>query len=425
MAREPKIIGRSAPNVGVLPMAGLDLAAEGRRRRRKQIKWTLIIVFGTPVVLIVGFVGLMLGGILWSQHQLDSVPRSPANYQPAAQDMIKMCQSDPAFFGEDATRDQDSFNPAWAPPSILKLHIEDMQVSPDCCKLWWGGGFYHCGLQLDLVPGSQVGQNQTWTLTFTREGKPVQVLQTITAPTSQKYTETEFVKQVTAELDRRLAAHEDDGSTMEATWYPAAARCLFLQKFHRIDLLQQSIRTAAANDPHDWRDVLLAYLVGDHTNGMTPSAHLTTWANQTGGQTAWMYAAYAFYQGSDTTAGDAAVKHAMLIPSSDPDWMDKEQPEYELGMAVRLYNAGAYQQSANFCKAILALPHRYFVTRNAVTQLMNWAAGIGRPTSLPDYDKFTSLDPFGGFDLNLLLQNTPNTTAAGAANARPTAGGEQ
>ena len=357
------------------------------------------------VLVLAGAVAHIFFGIHRSIANLDAIPLSPANYEPAALELVKLCQSDPTFFNEQSVSYLDPFDPVWAPPSVAKLHPEGIDVSADHATVTWGGGFYHCGWDLVRGPATADGSGYSWTLSFSSEGNPNKALETIKVGGDDRFTEDEFVSLVLAEFDRRLASQADDGMfTSESGWYLAAARCLFLTKHHRADLLPAQVRKAATNYPHDWRDMLLGYLL-DHAAG-DPSAgeKLRQWADRTSGPAAWMYVAYAFHQAGDITAGDTAIKKAVAATSPDPDWIDKDVPLYELGMAARLYDSGDFSACVSLCDGILSSHHRYFTTMASVQSVRNWAAttAASRPVQLPAFDKYTSLDPFAGFDLNLM-----------------------
>jgi hypothetical protein len=329
----------------------------------------------------------------------------PANYEPAAQELVKLCQSDPSFFSKEDVSYLDPFDPVWAPPSVAKLHPEVIDVAADHATVNWGGGFYHCGWDLFRGPPSADGRGYYWILSFTTDGHQKKELKGLTVGTDVRLTEDEFIRQVLQEFDRRLASQADDGiSTNESSWYLAAGRCVFLAKHHRVDLLPAQVRKAAANYPHDWRDVLLGYLL-DHAAGDAAAGdRLQQWADRTSGPAAWMYAAYAFYQAGDIDAGNASVKNALTATAQDPEWIDNDAPSYELAMAVRLYNSGNFPACVIFSDGILASLHRYFTTRSSVQNVRDAAASTAasRPAKLPEFDKFTLVDPFGGFDLTLL-----------------------
>jgi hypothetical protein len=150
----------------------------------------------------------------------------------------------------------------------------------------------------------------------------------------------------------------------------------------------------------------MAYLLDRPANAATATQQLRAWASQTGGSIAWMYAAYAFYTGGDSVAGDDALHRAQTAKGPNPDWLDKDENEFELGMGVRLYGDGRFRDCATFCNAVLAAPHRIFTNRNAVAAVaaMAGSPAASRPAAPPPYDKYTAMDPFGGFDLNLLFR---------------------
>jgi hypothetical protein len=371
-----------------------------RRLFRYFLLLVLIVVLG-----IAGFIGYFVWEVHHGISQLNAVPLSPANYQPAAIALIQLCQTDPGIY-EEAVADMGDFNPVWAPSSVTKLDPEGVDIAADHATVTWGGGFYHCGWELVRGARTAEGSGFSWTLSFFSEDSPNQVLQTITVSSNQRLTEDQFVNQVLSELDRRLVAQADDGLfTSEATWYPAAARCIFLMKKNRVDMLPAPVRKAAATYPHDWRDVLLCYLLDRAANDPSADQKLRQWADQTNCPAAWMYASYAFYQGGNFKAGDEAIKNAVASKSPDPAWLDKDVPLYELGMTVRLYQSGNFTGCVSLCDGILTSHHSYFSTASSVHNVRDWAAATAasRPLKLPDFDEFTSLDPFGGFDLNLLM----------------------
>jgi hypothetical protein len=377
------------------------------------IFYTVLVV----VLLFAGAVAYFFFQIHRSMSNLNAIPLSPANYQPAALELVKLCQCDPTLFSEQSVSYLDPFDPVWAPPSVAKLHPEMIDVSADHANVTWGGGFYHCGWELLRGSATADGSGYSWTLSFYSEGNPNKVLETINVGADHRLTEDDFVRQVLAEFDRRLASQADDGMyTFESEWYLAAARCLFLAKHHRTDLLPAQVRKAATNYPHDWRDVLLGYLPDQVAGDPSAAEKLRRWADRTTGPAAWMYAAYAFYQAGEITAGDAAIKKAVAATSPDPDWIDKDAPLYELGMAARLYDSGNFSACVSLCDGILSSRHRYFTTNSSVQRLRDWAAATAasRPVQLPTFDKYTSLDPFGGFDLNLMnaaaTSSRPSTT---------------
>jgi hypothetical protein len=374
------------------------------------------VLLGFIVVLAVGAVGAV-GLFLYSIHRsvarLDAVPLAPANYQPATLELIKLCQSDPGLYSEPSLSMFGSFNPVWAPPSVSKLHPEFLQVTPDNVTVTWGGGFYHCGWQLQRSAGAADNSSYAWTLSFFSENRAApQVLLTIAVPADQRLTKDEFFNQVLAEIDQRLASQVEDGEFTDAAYYLVPSRCFFLQHHQRLDLLPSQVRKGA-NYPHDWRDILLAYLLNHAAGDRAAGDRLRQWASQTPGPAAWLYAAYAFYESGDAAAGDAAIAKALASKTDDPEWIDKNIPEFELGMAVRLYDAGRFSECVRFCDGILSSRHRDFTTQPSVQSLRDAAAApaTSRPTASPAFDKYTCEDPFGGFDLKLLYAAATPTTA--------------
>src|SRR5208337_249615 len=122
------------------------------------------------VLLFAGVVAYFFFQIHRSTSNLNAIPLSPANYQPAALELVKLCQSDPTFFSEQAVSYLDPFDPVWAPPSVAKLHPEMIDVSADHANVTWGGGFYHCGWELVRGPATADGSGYSWTLSFFSEG---------------------------------------------------------------------------------------------------------------------------------------------------------------------------------------------------------------------------------------------------------------
>ncbi|HEY1686719.1 MAG TPA: hypothetical protein VGG19_18305 [Tepidisphaeraceae bacterium] len=368
----------------------------------KTIVITIVAIASAIILAIAGIVAYFFFGFQYAIHKLNAVPLSSDNYRPSAVELIKICQSDPRLFSDEATKYLDPFDPVWAPPSVAKLHPEVIEIAPDQASVTWGGGFYHCGWKLVRGSSTANGLSHTWTLWFYSEDHSDEFLEKIDVANDQRFSEDQFIHYVLAEVDRRLASHLDDGlSTSEADWYLAAGRCTFLEQHHRLDLLPQQVRVAATSYPHDWRDILLCYLLDHEVHNAAASDKLRQWADQTGGQAAWMYAAYAFYQSGDSVAGDNAIKKALATTSADPDWIDNDIPIYELGMAVRLYQTGYLSECGRFCDGILTSAHRYFTTKSAVQSMRNIAtsSAASRPANLPTFDKYTSLDAFG--DMNL------------------------
>jgi hypothetical protein len=370
------------------------------------MKILLISVVSFVFLLILGVAGVIgytiFFGIPAAYARLDAVPLAPANYQPAALELVKLCQSDPSFFSKEAIAAMG--DPVWAPPSVAKLNPEDLDIDADHATVIWGGGFYHCGWKLARGPAGTDDSSHSWTLTFFSESKPSKVLETITVASDQRFTKDEFVNYVLAEIDRRLAPQGDPQGSTEAEWYLPAARCLFLARYRRLDLLPAQVRKSAANYPHDWRDALLCYLL-DHASGNhPPRVKLNRWAAQSTGPAAWIFAAYAFYQAGETTDAEDAINKALASTSPDPDWIDDDIDRYELGMAARLYRSGRFDRCAHFCDGVLQSRHQIFQNRSSVLRIRDWAAATAasRPAKLPAFDKYTSLDPFGGFDLGLL-----------------------
>ncbi len=366
----------------------------------KHPKSRLPLVFLIPLLIIAAPVLLYYFWIYLPTAWLNAVPLSPENYKPATVELVTLCQSDPTLYNRLATDFLCPFDPLWLPPSVTRLNPEGVDINPDRAAVTWGGGFYHCGWK--LVRGAATANGYTWTLWFYGEGSPDRVLENIQVPASLRLTKEQFVAGVLAEINRRLAVGYDDHKYQPAKWYLPIQRCHFLEYHHRLLLLPAEIRASAAKYPHDWQDVLMAYLL-DHSN---PSAgqKLRQWANQTGGPGAWVYAAYAFYQAGDDQSGDAAVKKAIADQSPDPEWLDKEIPLVELGMAVRLYKSHQLAACAKLCDAILSTRHRYFKTRSSVQRMRDLAASpaASRPPNAPQFGENAAIDPFGGFDLNLL-----------------------
>jgi hypothetical protein len=344
--------------------------------------------------------------------QLDAVPLSPANYKPAAVELVKLCQSDPSLFSEQAVEYLTPFAPIWAPPSVAKLKPETIDIHPDHARVTWGGGFYHCGWTLVRGQAAADGSSYAWTLSFYSEDQQNnRVLQTLEVPKDQRFTKDEFIHYVLAAFDDRLTTPPDAGPFTDFNDRElATARCLFLQHHHRLDLLPAQVRKTAAGNPHDWCDALLAYMLNHAAGDRSAAARLRRWADQATGPGAWLYAAYAFYRTRDTTAGDDAVKRAIANKSPDPEWMDYEIPEIELGMAARLYRSGDFKSCVNVCDGILSSRHRLFTNKASVQRLRDAAAAPSPAAKPPAFERFASVDPFDGFDLDLL--HTAATTSA-------------
>ncbi len=124
---------------------------------------TLVFLVGGIGLLVVGAGAFLFYGIYRSTSKLDDVALSPANYEPAAMELARLCQSDPKLFNTDSIGFLDQFDPVWAPPAIAKLHPEDIDVTPDRATVTWGGGFYHCGWQLTR------DKTSNWTLRSPRK----------------------------------------------------------------------------------------------------------------------------------------------------------------------------------------------------------------------------------------------------------------
>lgn len=378
------------------------------RAHRGYIPLIVLIIVGGFAAAIFAYFSL---SFWYAKHGLDAVPLAPTNYQPAALELVQVCQSNPEFFSREATRPNSPFDPAYAPPSVAKLHPETVDFDPDGARVIWGGGFYHCEWRLKKTSPTADGRGNTWTLSFHNEDGVDKVLETIDVPSDFKLTDEQCIGQFLAEIDRRLAAHVDDGSYSEPEWCPASERYLFLQTHHRVDLLPAEV-SKAASYPHDWRDVLMKYLMEARRGHSNATTSLQKWADATTGPAAWMYAAYAFYEAGDATAGDDALKRAAAKPLPDPEWMDKNIPQYELAMAVRLYRSKRFAESAKLCDAMLAVPTRYFITQSAVQRFRDQAKAAvnAPPAEVPEFDKFTVSDPFGGLDLQAALAEVKPAT---------------
>ena len=387
-----------------------------RARSMKKVLFILLFIVLGGVVLAVGGVGYFVYNIRQSTSQLDAIPLAPANYQPAALELVKLCQSDPTFFDRKSVEYLDPFDPVWAPPMIEKLHPEVLDVSAGLASVTWGGGFYHCGWELTKGPATANNDGHSWTLSFTTEDGPDKFLETIDVRSDLRFTEDEYIDYILAELDRRLAARWDHHVYGNADSYSAVARCLLLQKRNRFDLLPAAIHKSAANYSHDWRDVLLVYLIDHQAGEATAGDRLRSCADRTTGPCAWMFAAYAFFQGGDDAAAGDAIQKAIATKTVDPEWIDKETSAYQLGMAMRLYTSGRTAECIRMCDGINDSPHRLFDIKDriAVGRVRDCATSYAttQPMALPEFDEFTATDPFGGFDLIKFLAFARQTSAS-------------
>jgi hypothetical protein len=355
-----------------------------------------------PLAIIVIVVGGIVGSFYWSTYHavaaLDAVALSPANYQPAALDLIKLCQSDPSFYTPNSAAYTDSNDAIWVPPSVARLH-GGVSVNADRATVAWGINIYYCGWNLTRGAPTAGGRSYSWTLSFySEDARKNRPLQTIIVAKDQRFTKTQYIGYVLAEFDRRLASQSDNRGDL------ATQRCLFLKDQNRLELLPAQVRKAAANYPHDWHDVLLGYLL-DHAAGDKAAAgRLNRWAATATGPAAWLYAAYGFYQSGEMASGDAAVKQAIADKSSDPEWIGRDTAPIEMGMALKLYKSGNFKGCASLCDGILSSRHPNFTIRSSVQRLRGYANAVSptHPAGTPIFGREEAVDPFRGFDLNLL-----------------------
>jgi hypothetical protein len=145
-------------------------------------------VFAFVVLVPIGLLVFFALSIWSADRRTAAVPLDPANYQAAAPDLVRLCQTDPQLlkqkYGEvDASQ----------VPSIGRLNPEVgvLSVRPDEADVTWGGGFCHAGWRLVRSPDEdEHAPSHTWTLYFWDEGdRRGRVLQTFDMPSDARFTE--------------------------------------------------------------------------------------------------------------------------------------------------------------------------------------------------------------------------------------------
>lgn len=153
---------------------------------QKRLIWTVVITTTVAIMVPVGVIGGWMYSIWRAQRQLDAVPLNPANFRPAAIDLVKLVQSDPSI--SQAINLQSSVAPP-VPVSISRLNPETLTFEPQETQVIWGGGFYHCGWKLKPLRHA-IGDE--WELWFWNENGTEKLLQTFSVPRDAHFTPSEL-----------------------------------------------------------------------------------------------------------------------------------------------------------------------------------------------------------------------------------------
>jgi hypothetical protein len=361
----------------------------------------------TLIVVMAVILFFALGGFRWVIYhtlfatigRLEDKLQAAPQARTAGRELAILCQTCAAH--PDWFADEPPLAPAWTPASVLSLHPTWVHVQPDLARVEFGGGFHHFGYALERDPEAAATPTQTtWVLNFYSEDNGSRVVDRCTLASTDVLTESQFVQRTLDELDRRIAAGNDER---------VVERCKFAVKHHEIERLKRDIHASALRDPHDWRDVLLAYMVDRPADPAGATERLNKWALSFNDFSAWLLAAYAFDAGNDRVAAEKAVKTACSFPANDPAWLGSNARYRGLAMCRRLYNAGRYATCVTLCESLLKYSDSRAYLGAEITAVRDACRNIQPATAappLPETDKGYLFDPFDEIDLTA-LQKTP------------------
>jgi hypothetical protein len=340
-----------------------------------------------------------------------AVVTAPANAEPAGRALALLCQTcrtHPDWFDQGPTA-----NPVWTPAEVSKLEPIEIEIKPDLAIVGFGGGFQPFGYTLDPDPQATSPANQTaWVLTFFNEGSKELVLSRFTLGNDESLNEQQFVSQVMAEFDRRIATNFDAKyGSLDSDASTVAQRCEFAIKHHQIEWLKKAIHESVRQNPRDWRDALLAYLV-DHAVDPTGAAEqLRQWASSVGDFSAWLMAAYALERAGDGDSAAEAVMKACRFSADDPEWGFNTLDARYRGFAMcrRLYADRQFQACAALCDALLAYKSDLFTAEISSMRDSCLKSDKISSTTLPDAIDGNLFDPFAGIDIKSLMTPSPAT----------------
>jgi hypothetical protein len=371
----------------------------------------------TLLIVTVGILFFALGGFRWVIYhslfagigQLEDALKAAPQARAAGRELAILCQAcaaHPEWFA-----DEPPLSPAWTPPSILKLHPTWVDIKGDSASVEFGGGFHHFGYTLERDSSAHTAPGQTaWVLTFYSEDNGTRVVDRPTIAASDVLTEAQFVKRTLDELDRRIAAAHDTRVGGSDDAFATVQRCKFAIRHHEIERLKRDIRASAIRDAHDWRDVLLAYMIDRPTDSAGATSRLNQWARSFNDFSTWLLAAYAFDAGNDPVAAENAVKTACKFPADDPAWLSNNARYRGLAMCRRLYNAGRYATCVTLCDSLLKYSESQAYLGAEITTVRDACRNVQPLTAarLPEVDKGYLFDPFGGIDLTALQETAPS-----------------
>jgi tetratricopeptide (TPR) repeat protein len=324
---------------------------------------------------------------------------APAAYEPAAESLAILCQSDPFFF-----RDERDLRPAWTPPEILSLDCTWVQINPDSAHVEFGGGFQHFGYDLSRDNSADTDTQNGWKLEFYNEDSPSRTLKSFTLNKTEHVETGQFVASALTEFERRvLSPQPSDHETLD--------RVVFLLKFDEAEMARKSIRRCAAANSTDWADQLLAYLI-DSKSDPSASKRLEAWAGKRGGFASWLLAAYAYNLAGDDNSSERCTKLAIAQPLNDNEWLPYNPRFFGATVCAQMLKAGRYGTCAVLCDSLLAYDDRANYLGPQLAAIRNLAHNAGdanAPPSPPSFEDDQIFEPFKGIELSRLIVS--NTTS--------------
>lgn len=200
---------------------------------KSKVRFALIVVLVSLAIVVCG-AGVLLFPFWRAAHnikKLNAVLASPANYQPAAIALARLCETDPRLLAADMGQTP----PDWTPLELGRLGPLDIDVQKDAAFLSTTSGLAEFnGYRVDFDAQASDAVNDAWTLTF--DGMPPmgQVpAYRFTIPKGDGFTEEELVSNAWKELNRRKAAQAAGTDLAISTWSNPAADMSRLIAQHR------------------------------------------------------------------------------------------------------------------------------------------------------------------------------------------------
>src|SRR5579862_621313 len=324
--------------------------------------------------------------------------QQPVNYHPAAMALAQMCQTcqaHPQWFTDR------TLVPAWMPPEVLRLNPNYARIDGSYASVEFGGGFYHFGYSLTRAPTGDRPGFTAWAMALEREEKPGLILETVSIPNGDVLTEKVFVDRAFVHFELRTG---DNGMQMSSDASDAAQRFQFALLHHELERFKQSVRKFAAQNAHNWRDVLLVHVMDSAKDQPGAAAKLNAWAASINDFSAWLLAAYAFDAAGDSNAAASTVMSACRFPADDPAWLFTNARFRGLAMCRKLYSAGKYDACTTLSRRVLD----YSDSQSYLSLELSWfpdACSRAKRGSAPELlraNDGTLFDPFDGIDLKVL-----------------------